>query len=197
MLPREKFSERRMIIETAAFSFALLMWVAPTAAHHHFAPQLTADGEEVVGVYDGTIDVYRLLNPHAILIVTVTNEDSIDEDWLIELSSGSTLSREGWADDLVASGDKATIAIGKSQTPNRGRLQAMLVHGKSASDPARWSLVYGGRGDTPLMNRLRERLPICGTIMPRYARSECFVVDADALTALEEDFPGKMGYIMP
>jgi hypothetical protein len=177
---------------------AVLLAVAlPAAAHHSFAPLLSTNGEESIGIYDGYVEIYKLINPHGALIVKVTNEQGAAEEWLIELSSSSRLTREGWTDDILNAGDKVSIAILKSQTPNRGRLRAILVHGASSEQSARLLVAYGIRGDTPIMSRLRDRLPTCGTIEPRFEGTECFVVDAEALRSLEAEFPGKMGYVMP
>ena len=89
-----------------------------------------------IEIHDGTIELYKLLNPHSALIVRVDGDSaSVDgatgEDWLIELSSASTLGREGWTEDFLSAGDRVTIAILASRTPNRGRLRALLVHPNS------------------------------------------------------------------
>ena len=173
-------------------------------------------------IHDGTIELYKLLNPHSALIVRVDGvatggvatggvatggvatggdatggDGSTGEDWLIELSSASTLGREGWTDDFLSAGDRVTVAILASRTPNRGRLRALLVHPDSADEAFRLIVAYGIRGDTPIMRRLQDRLPTCPGIDPRLQRGECFMVESAALQALEDDFPGKMGYVLP
>ena len=169
--------------------------------HHSFAQRVAGELQSIE-IHEGTIELYRMLNPHSALIVGVDGDDaagdgSADEDWLIELSSASTLSREGWTDEFLSAGDRVSIAILASRTPNRGRLRAMLVHPGSETEPSRLIVAYGIRGDTPIMRRLRERLPTCAGINPRLERGECFTVTPEALRALEEDFPGRMGYILP
>ena len=210
-------------------------------AHHSFAQRVAGELQSIE-IRDGTIELYKLLNPHSALIVRVDGNDASDgnaagsdiedddtangdiegddasggetgdddtagdddasdgsgyEDWLIELSSASTLSREGWTDDFLSAGDRVSIAILASRTPNRGRLRALLVHPGSETEPSRLIVAYGIRGDTPIMRRLRERLPTCAGINPRLERGECFTVASEALRALKEDFPGRMGYILP
>ena len=54
--------------------------------------------------------------------MNVTNEDGDIEDWLVEMSSLSTLIREGWTDESMSAGDEITIAILRSRTAYRGRL---------------------------------------------------------------------------
>ena len=174
---------------------ALAAWLPAAPAHHSFAGLLDANGDDVIEVYDGTIDTYRLLNPHAALIVSVDNAGAA-EDWLVEMSSLASLVREGWTDDTLSAGDAVTIAILRARAPQRGRLRAVLVH-PEAGRPGRLLVAYGIRGDTPVMTRLAQRLPYCGTIDGSLGRSQCFTVDTPALAALQAEFPGHMGYVLP
>ena len=175
----------------------LLVCSLPVAAHHSYPPLMTEDGEEVIRVFGASIELFRLLNPHSAMIINATNENGDQEDWLIEMSASFSLTREGWTEATLASGDKATIAILASPSPNRGRLRAVLVHGQTPDEPGRLLVAYGIRGDTPVMRRLRERLPLCPDIETRLDRTACFSVDAETLLALEREFPGPMGYVMP
>jgi hypothetical protein len=175
----------------------LTAWSSPAFTHQSFASVYTADGEEAIQVIDGSVRVFKILNPHGALIVNVTNDAGETEGWLIELSPAAQLAREGWTDDSLSAGDEVTVAVFPSVTPNRARLRAVLIHGKTEQEAARLLVSYGIRGDTPVMRRLRERLPVCGTIDASYNRTECFLVDADASRALDEEFPGHMGYVMP
>lgn len=181
----------------SVFAAVSMAWLPPATAHHSFAPALTEQGEEVIEIFEGSIEIYKLLNPHTALIVNAINENGVVEDWLVELSSFASLVREGWTDDSLSAGDKVTIAILKSRAPYRGRLRAVLVHGATDEEAARLFVAYGIRGDTPIMRRLQERLPICGNIDPRLNRTQCFLADTQALRKLKEEFPGHMGYVMP
>ena len=174
-----------------------IIWPHFAFSHHSFSSLLTPDGEEAIDVLEGSVRVFRILNPHGALIVDVMNETGNSEGWLVELSPASQLAREGWHDDTVAPGDAVTAVILPSTTPNRARLRALLIPGKTAGEPAQLLVSYGIRGDTPVMRRLRERLPVCGIINPGFQRTECFLVDEEASGALAEEFPGPMGYVMP
>lgn len=184
------------ILERSSLIAALFLVALPVMAHHSFAPLRTAGGKDVIEIYEGSIEIYRLLNPHTALIVNVIAGDGGVEDWLVEMSSSASLVREGWSDASLHAGDEVTIAILRSRAPRRGRLRAVLVHG-TESTPGRLLVAYGIRGDTPVMRRLQERLPVCETIDGSMGRSQCFVVDAAALRTLEQEFPGKMGYVLP
>lgn len=175
----------------------LSVWPYPASSHHSFNARLTPDGKDELSVIEGSVRVFRILNPHGALIIDAVDEAGGTEGWLIELSPAAQLAREGWADETVGAGDAVTVAIFPSVTPNRARLSAMLIHAKAEGEPARLLVAYGIRGDTPIMRRLKERLPVCGTINSSYGRTECFLVDAKASAALAREFPGKMGYVMP
>lgn len=182
---------------TFVFPGVLMAWPQLASSHHSFASVYTADGEEAIAVIEGSVRVFKILNPHGALIVNVTNEAGDTEGWLIEMSPAAQLAREGWRDDSLSAGDEVTVSIFPSRTPNRARLRALLIHGKAGDEAAQLLVSYGIRGDTPVMRRLRERLPVCGSIDASYNRTECFLVDAEALRLLEEEFPGHMGYVMP
>lgn len=176
---------------------ALAAWTLPVAAHHSFPALLTEDGEEVIEVLEGTVRVFRILNPHGAMIVDVPDETGEAEGWLIELSPASQLAREGWNDEMLDPGDPVSVAIYRSRTPGRARIRALLMHGKGEGGADRLLVSYGIRGDTPVMRRLRARLPTCGIIDQSFERTECFRIDAAAARALAEEFPGPMGYVMP
>lgn len=167
------------------------------SAHHSFSSLMTPDGEEAIQVIEGSVRIFRILNPHGALIVDTVDEAGNSDGWLIELSPASQLAREGWHDETVAPGDQVSVAIFPSVTPNRARLRALLIPGEATGEPAQLLVSYGIRGDTPVMRRLRERLPVCGTIDPRFQRTECFLLDDEASVALAAEFPGPMGYVMP
>ncbi len=176
---------------------ALAAWTLPGTAHHSFPTLLTEDGEEVIEVLEGTVRVFRILNPHGALVVDVPDEAGDSVGWLIELSPASQLAREGWRDDMLDPGDAVSVAIYRSRTLGRARIRALLMHGKGEGGAGRLLVSYGIRGDTPVMRRLRERVPTCGIIDQSFQRTECFRIDAEAERALAEEFPGPMGYVMP
>jgi hypothetical protein len=179
----------------AAVAFAIVS--SSAGAHHSFDSLLTDDGKEVIGVVEGNVRVFRVLNPHGALIVDVPNDTGDPDGWLMELSPATQLAREGWVDEMLSPGDHVSVSFFAARVGNRGRLRALLIHGRQAGEPAELYVSYGIRGDTPVMRRLRERLPVCGTIDASFQRTECFVIDGDAMAALEAEFPGEMGYVAP
>ena len=190
-------SGRNDLAMAAVVTLTLAGLSATAWAHHSFNAQHNADGSEAIEILHGTVRAFKILNPHGALVVSARSAGGEEEGWLFELSPAAQLAREGWTEEMVQVGDEVTIAALVSTTPHRARLRALLIHGKTADEPARLLVSYGIRGDTPTMQRLRERLPTCGTIDQSYNRTECFSIDPDALAALNEEFPGDMGYVMP
>ncbi len=176
---------------------AAVAWSHPAASHHSFSALQTPEGGDAVYAFEGTVRAFRILNPHGALIIDTVDEAGNSDAWLIELSPAAQLAREGWHDDLVAPGDAVTVSIFPAVTPNRARLRALQIPGRAEGEPAQLFVSYGIRGDTPIMRRLRERLPVCGLIEPGFDRTECFLIDAEAAANLEEEFPGPMGYVRP
>ena len=193
-MPKSPHTPLKSLIPAMVVVGAAVVGSRQAISHHSFAQRVAGELQSIE-IFDGVIELYKLLNPHSALIVSVA--DGADEDWLVELSSASTLVREGWTEDFLSPGDQVSIAILASRTPNRGRLRAMLVHGPDASAVSRLIVAYGIRGDTPVMSRLRARLGTCEGIEGKLRRGECFLVDPAALQALEQEFPGEMGYILP
>ncbi len=192
----QRFLFGRLSEAIAAFA-AILVWPQSAASHHSFSALQTPEGEDAVYAFDGTVRAFRILNPHGALIIDSIDEAGNSEGWLLELSPASQLAREGWHEELVSPGDAVTVSIFPAVTPNRARLRALLIPGDSEGEPAQLLVTYGIRGDTPVMRRLRERLPVCGLIEPGFDRTECFLIDAEAAVRLEEEFPGLMGYVRP
>lgn len=172
-------------------------WSATAQSHHSFVARTTPDGENAIEVIQGSVRIFRILNPHGALVIDAVDEAGNTEGWLLELSPAAQLRREGWTEDMVGPGDRVTVSIFPSVTENRARLRALLIHGKEEGEAGRLLVSYGIRGDTPIMRRLRERLPVCGTIDQSYQRTECFLIDADAESALAQEFDGPMGYVLP
>ena len=153
---------------------AALVWPQPAFSHHSFSALQTPEGEDAIFVLNGTVRIFRILNPHGALIIDAVDEAGNSEGWLLELSPASQLAREGWHEEIVAPGDEVTVSIFPASTPNRARLRALLIPGSVEGEPQQLLVTYGIRGDTPVMRRLKERLPVCGTIDPRFQRTECF-----------------------
>ena len=189
---------KNWLIRFALIAIGAVVAVLPVASAHHSFDALTGpDGQQIYDVVEGSVRAFRILNPHSALLVEVPDDTGQMQGWLFELSPASQLAREGWTENLLTDGDRVTVVVMRSRTPRRGRLRALLIHSEHQGEPARLLVGYGIRGSTPVMQRLRERLPVCGIIDASYERTECFLIDDDTAAALEREFQGAMGYVMP
>jgi len=196
VMPAKRRWQRAAPFALALLPALFLFQTETSRAHHSFAPLMLPSGEQSIETFDGTVRVYRIMNPHSAIIFDTQTADGSEESWLLELSPRAQLAREGWTDETLQPGSSVSVAIIPSRTPNRGRLRAILVHPETEGADAQLLVAYGIRGNTPVMQRLRERLPVCGTIDASYNRTECFTVNAQALADLEAEFPGHMGYVL-
>lgn len=198
MFNRRQFAYRQTrLLFGVLLAYLLVGWSQLAQSHHSFVARTTPDGENAIEVIEGSVRIFKILNPHGALVIDAVDAAGNTEGWLLELSPAAQLRREGWTEDMVGPGDRVTVSIFPSVTDNRARLRALLIHGKQDGEPGRLLVSYGIRGDTPIMRRLRERLPVCGTIDQSYQRTECFLIDADAANALAQEYPGTMGYVLP
>ena len=61
------------------FMSGLVSGPQPASAHHSFTYLLTPDGEETIQIIEGSVRVFRILNPHGAMIVDVPTESGETE----------------------------------------------------------------------------------------------------------------------
>jgi hypothetical protein len=92
------------IISVTGIAIALL--APPALAHHSFA---MFDADKTVEM-QGTVKEFQWTNPHSWLEVMVERDGKATQ-WSLEMSSPSTLSRDGWRPKTVVLGDKVTVTM--------------------------------------------------------------------------------------
>jgi hypothetical protein len=90
--------------------FAVLLAAPPVAAHHSIASYDLVHGT----ILDGVVAGFAWENPHAHILLDVTNEDAI-EHWKIELESPNLLRRLGWDKDTLKEGDRISVTGGRAK----------------------------------------------------------------------------------
>lgn len=85
-------------ISAAAFA-------APALAHHSFAMFDATKTVEMAGV----VKEFQWTNPHAWLIVTISDQQGKATDWQLEMGGPGGLARQGWRPKTVVPGDKVTV----------------------------------------------------------------------------------------
>jgi Family of unknown function (DUF6152) len=111
-------------------SGALVLMGGAALAHHSFAMFNTA----APMVISGTVKEFRFVSPHTILIVTVTGQDGVAKDWILEGGAPGLLVREGMTGKSLKPGDEITVTINPLHSgAEGGAFQPMLVKFKDGS----------------------------------------------------------------
>jgi hypothetical protein len=88
-------------------TIAAMLTASLAFAHHSFA---MFDQSKVVAV-QGTVKDFRWTNPHVFIQLLVKNDQAVDEEWSIEMTSPEHLARVGWRPGTLKPGDKVTLNI--------------------------------------------------------------------------------------
>ena len=90
----------------ALFSILISGLVGLAHAHHsndyHFDPNVDV-------TVAGTVSAFRFINPHARLLIDVTNENGDIETWDCEMSGANSLMRRGWTQEIFRPGEEIVI----------------------------------------------------------------------------------------
>jgi hypothetical protein len=84
---------------------ALLLASGPVLAHHGRSNYDVASTATVKGI----VTDFQWTNPHALILLDVTDETGKVEKWIAETNSPNTLSRQGWTKNTVKVGDQITL----------------------------------------------------------------------------------------
>jgi hypothetical protein len=101
-----------------------LVPVSAARAHHAFAP--VYDGSKTVTI-KGTLTEFKLVNPHARMIVDVVDETGKHVAWTVEMAGLLSLTRQGWTDNTVTVGQQLTITGNPTHTGSAGLFFTKLV----------------------------------------------------------------------
>jgi len=91
----------------AGLIIPVVLWTAPTLAHHSFAAQY--DVTKPVEM-KGTVTKVEWTNPHARLYIDVKNDKGETINWNFEIASPNILVRNGWKQNTVNVGDRITVS---------------------------------------------------------------------------------------
>jgi hypothetical protein len=83
----------------------LFLVSAPLFAHHGRSNYDVTGTATVKGI----VTEFQWVNPHALILVDVTDESGKVEKWIAETNSPNTLSRQGWSRNTVKAGDQVTL----------------------------------------------------------------------------------------
>jgi hypothetical protein len=92
---------------------AFLSCSALANAHHAFAPVYDASKTVTVA---GVVTTFRLINPHAQMLVEVKDDAGTAKSWEVEFDGRLNLTNGGWTDDTVKVGDRITVTGNPTHT---------------------------------------------------------------------------------
>lgn len=89
------------------FGALSLVMLTEVYAHHSAAGRY--DVTQTVEI-SGIVSEFRMISPHSVLVMNVTESDGSVTRWVVELSSGTNLKRgRGWSKDTFKPGDLVTV----------------------------------------------------------------------------------------
>lgn len=91
----------------------LLLCCTGASAHHAFAP--VYDGSKTVTVA-GVVTAFRLINPHAQMLVEVKDAAGAVKSWDVEFDGRLNLTNAGWTDDTIKIGERITVTGNPTHT---------------------------------------------------------------------------------
>ena len=113
----------------AACAALLSMAAAPARAHHSFAA--VYDSKRMISA-TGVVTSFRLVNPHAMLTLDVTDEAGKVVQWTVELDGRLNLTVHGWTPETIRVGERVTISGNPSHTGSP-RMAFMMLQREDGS----------------------------------------------------------------
>ena len=102
-----------MKLQHRIFAVALLLSMDAANSHHSFAPVFDANRTITVA---GTVTAFRLVNPHAMMSMDVTDEAGSVVKWTVEFAGRLNLTVGGWTDDTITVGERVSVTGNPTHT---------------------------------------------------------------------------------
>ena len=91
----------------------LVLSVAGASSHHSFSS--VYDEKRLITVV-GVVTQFRLVNPHAMMFMDVTDEAGRVVKWTVEFAGRLNLSNVGWTADSIKAGERVTVTGNPTHT---------------------------------------------------------------------------------
>ncbi len=91
----------------------LMLSAAPATSHHAFSP--VYDEKRLITVV-GVVTEFRFINPHALMLMNVTDETGKVAKWTVEFAGRLNLSEAGWTAESVKAGERITVTGNPTHT---------------------------------------------------------------------------------
>jgi hypothetical protein len=101
-------------VRAALFALPMLVLAAAEAIPHHaFSP--VYDEQRLITVA-GVVTEFRFVNPHAMLVMDVTDEAGQARPWVVEFAGRLNLSEFGWTAGSIKAGEWVTVTGNPTHT---------------------------------------------------------------------------------
>src|SRR4051812_22606085 len=113
---------------------ALLASVRVVSAHHSFSA--VYDDKRTVSV-TGVVTQFRFVNPHALMVMDVTDDSGKVARWTVEFAGRLNLSEVGWTADSIKNGERVVVTGNPAHSiPARLSFQRLVRPGGAVLLPA-------------------------------------------------------------
>ena len=115
---------------------AVVLMVDRVGAHHSFAPVYDAKRTVVV---QGVVTEFRFINPHALMLIDVTDDSGKVVTWTVEFAGRLNLGEGGWNARSIVPGQKVTVTGNPTHTnsPRIFFLQLVRADGSQLFPPSK------------------------------------------------------------
>lgn len=95
-------------------------------AHSHHSFSGVYDGSRVVTV-SGVVTQFKFVNPHALLLMDVTDESGKVSKWTVEFAGRLNLSEVGWTADSIKAKERVTVTGNPTHAAGLPRLAFVKI----------------------------------------------------------------------
>jgi hypothetical protein len=104
-------------LAACAVSGALILLAGSATAHHSMSIY-----EFFPTTIEGTVQEFRYINPHSVILLKVTGKDGSTTNWYLEGDAPAMLDRDGFDRDTFHPGDRLKLDIHKLRSGQNGGL---------------------------------------------------------------------------
>jgi hypothetical protein len=103
----------KLLMGNALLLTLLMLGTETLSAHHSFAP--VYDGSRQITV-TGVVTQFRFVNPHAMMLMNVTDESGKVTQWTVEFAGSLNLSEVGWTADSIKAKERVAVTGNPTHT---------------------------------------------------------------------------------
>jgi hypothetical protein len=112
-------------LHSSTIAFLLLVFGVPMVhSHHSFSG--VYDGTHVVTL-TGVVTQFKFVNPHALMLMDVTDESGKVSKWTVEFAGRLNLSEIGWTADSIKAKERVTVSGNPTHAAGLPRLAFVKI----------------------------------------------------------------------